>query len=143
MLLSLRSSRPSLLVPSHLPRVLVNDANSPLLLDLESFIMTSILLRLLCHESDVAHVPHGGDVELAVGTAIAEALLVHCGVAAVGDEALCVLELEGERSENVNGVSCVSRRYVAFAGRCRSGRLPSSPLSSSPRRHGSTSVRSP
>mmetsp|Transcript_57240 Transcript_57240/g.134767 ORF Transcript_57240/g.134767 Transcript_57240/m.134767 type:complete len:614 (-) Transcript_57240:306-2147(-) len=71
----------------------VGDLHSTGLGDHEGLVVGAVLLSLLRHQPHVRHVAHGSDVELAVLLAEVDHLLVHGGVAAVGDDALGVLQL--------------------------------------------------
>merc|ERR1719228_1390696 len=67
--------------------------NFPSLGDLKGLVVAAVLLSLLGHQTHVAGVTHRGPVELAVLSAILQASRVGAGVAAVGDDALDLLQL--------------------------------------------------
>ncbi len=71
----------------------VDDVGHAVLGDLEGLVVRAVFLGLLRHQTDVGHGAHGGRVEVAVGLAEVDDLLVDAGKGRLGDDGLGVLGL--------------------------------------------------
>jgi len=76
-----------------LSTVLIHHSDGTSGLHFKSFIVRSILLGFLSHQSNVGYISHSSDIELAVLSAVVDDSLVNTSVRPVGNAAFSVLKL--------------------------------------------------